>query len=826
MRRAGGATGRWWRALGWITPTLLLMSACGGVDASTKGQQAVAPAPGGDEAAPGDLSGLVTAQDGQPIAGALVSVVDAAVLDDEPAAQVKSGADGRFRVSRLPTGRYGITVTAPGVTGTRLEVLSHRAETPTRGLVARLGGRGIVVQGAVRDPAGKGVPGATVVATRQGEGGVVSFFAPVAPEGHYQIMLPEGRYDVAVKAPGHVAGGPEGGRPVTESAQVDMALRRAPPLDQAAPAEVVSWIQQQAMPLGGTEAGRGLADMAPIKAMVGNARVVSLGEATHGTREFFALKHRMLELLVTELGFTVFAIEGSSPASLAVNEYVLTGKGDPVKALQGLEFWTWNTEEMLALVRWMRRYNENPAHKQKLRFHGFDLEDPQQAVHALLSHLRKVDRPLAQEVSAQLRPLDNEHDVERYPQRGDTVMRATRAAIVRVAEQLDRERPTYERRAGAAAWKLARHHARLLQRTEAMLADPRGGAALREQGMAENVLSLLDLEGPDAKAVLWSHNVHAQRGGQEAYPSMGEHLHRTLGAEHVVFGFGFNQGSFLAVELNPVTGNRLRDFTVGPGDVGTLDATLAKGGVPLFALDLRRAPADGLVGGWLDAALGTRSIGSVYRESSPASSFRRSAPRGALDALLFVERTTATRPLASVRRGRPPSPPPAAVLSNPGFEEVNGRGAAAGWTAPLLTLDTTSTDVATSEQRPRSGKRAAALRVVPRGPSTVGAHALATQTLDAAPFRGKRVRLTVATRVEGLSAEGRAQLFLETVGAKGQPIGYADLLDQPITSTAWADHGVALDIPSEAATLTLGLVLIGDGQAFFDDVRLEALGNP
>jgi hypothetical protein len=72
-----------------------------------------------------------------------------------------------------------------------------------------------------------------------------------------------------------------------------------------------------------------------------------MGEATHGSREFFQMKHRMLEFLAEKMGFTVFAIEANWPESLAVNDFVLNGEGDPAVALAGMYFWTWNTEEVL-----------------------------------------------------------------------------------------------------------------------------------------------------------------------------------------------------------------------------------------------------------------------------------------------------------------------------------------------------------------------------------------------------------------------------------------------------------------------------------------------
>src|SRR5258708_3116463 len=102
---------------------------------------------------------------------------------------------------------------------------------------------------------------------------------------------------------------------------------------------VVEWISAHAVRLQTCEAGHGFADMQPLKKIIGNARIVSLGEATHGTREFFQLKHRMLEFLATEMGFTIFSIEASMPEAYRLNDFVLNGKGDPAQLLTDMYFW-------------------------------------------------------------------------------------------------------------------------------------------------------------------------------------------------------------------------------------------------------------------------------------------------------------------------------------------------------------------------------------------------------------------------------------------------------------------------------------------------------
>ena len=105
--------------------------------------------------------------------------------------------------------------------------------------------------------------------------------------------------------------------------------------------EVVSWIRKNAIPLKTVQAENGFEDMRPLRSAIGSARLVALGEATHGTKEFFQFKHRMFEFLVEEMGFTVFGIEANWPESLAINDYVVNGTGDPAAALAGLHFWTW-----------------------------------------------------------------------------------------------------------------------------------------------------------------------------------------------------------------------------------------------------------------------------------------------------------------------------------------------------------------------------------------------------------------------------------------------------------------------------------------------------
>ena len=159
------------------------------------------------------------------------------------------------------------------------------------------------------------------------------------------------------------------------------------------PDPVVEWIRSNAVRLTSPEAGRGFEDMQALRKMIGSARIVSLGEATHGSREFFQLKHRMLEFLATEMSFSIFSIEANMPEAYRLNDYVLEGKGDPAALLRGMYFWTWDTEEVLAMIQWMRQYNQSG--KGRLQFTGFDMQTPTVAASLARAFVARHDADFA-----------------------------------------------------------------------------------------------------------------------------------------------------------------------------------------------------------------------------------------------------------------------------------------------------------------------------------------------------------------------------------------------------------------------------------------------
>jgi len=167
----------------------------------------------------------------------------------------------------------------------------------------------------------------------------------------------------------------------------------------------LAWLKANAIEIKSVDAGTGFVDLPKLKGAIGDARIVSLGEATHGTREIFQMKHRLIEFLASELGFTIFSIEANMPEAYRLNDYVLHGTGDPKALLQGMYFWTWNTEEVLAMIEWMRQFNA--AGKGRIQFTGFDMQTIRVAVGIVDEFLRKVDADYAADVRAVFQDASN-----------------------------------------------------------------------------------------------------------------------------------------------------------------------------------------------------------------------------------------------------------------------------------------------------------------------------------------------------------------------------------------------------------------------------------
>jgi erythromycin esterase-like protein len=140
------------------------------------------------------------------------------------------------------------------------------------------------------------------------------------------------------------------------------------PAPNNATGDVITALQAHTIALKTMKAGSGFEDLQPLKPILEGKRIVALGEATHGTREFFQMKHRMLEFLVKEMEYENFGMETSAEVGQALNDYISGGSGNPRDVL----YWPWATTEVMDMLDWMRAYNADPLTARKITFYGID----------------------------------------------------------------------------------------------------------------------------------------------------------------------------------------------------------------------------------------------------------------------------------------------------------------------------------------------------------------------------------------------------------------------------------------------------------------------
>jgi erythromycin esterase len=583
--------------------------------------------------------------------------------------------------------------------------------------------------------------------------------------------------------------------------------------------DVIGWLKANALPLASAEPGSSFQDLEQLRPLIGEARIVSLGEATHGTREFFQLKHRMIEYCVSQLGFTIIGFEAEYGATLAVNEYVLHGKGNVLDAVAGMGFWTWDTEEVVAMVEWVRAWNL--ANDRKVKFYGFDMQSsPASGMH-LLAYLERVAPHLAAVCEQGIAPLASAYaadDLRLMP----TIVRGQAASqLATVLDAFTSQRADWISRTSETEWHLARQSAIVLDqfaRINAMENETLSWAKswrFRDQCMAANVRALLDAEGPHTKAVLWAHNGHVQRSPSVFFKvieltNMGSHLHTMFGPEMVVVGFAFNQGSFQAVDET----GKLRDHTVPPAPEGFVDAALAATGLPLLALDLANMPPDGPVAKWLAARPSQRSIGAVFHGEH--SNYSEAAnPRNKYDILLFVDRTTAARANPKVSYPEPGS----GSHGEPSNLELSGSGAHPdGWRALNFSRHPYAVTVA-EEETPEAGR---AVRLGRGDGALIWGDGVLTQTFPVGQWRRQRLVFSAAVRAEAAHIGTGAQLAVRFLAKNGKAVQVVQS-GAPVRSAHWVRHAIAADIPGKAEQIQICLVVTGAAVGWFGDLDLDVM---
>ena len=396
------------------------------------------------------------------------------------------------------------------------------------------------------------------------------------------------------------------------------------------------------------------ADLDPLMDRIGDARIVAIGEASHGTHEYYAWRAALTRRLIEERDFRFVAVEGDWPDCYRVNRSVRLRDGadeDPRDALDAFSrwpTWMWANDDVVAFCRWLREWNAARHEERQVGFYGIDVYSLWDSVQELVGWLGEHEPEHVDRAVQALRCF------EPFGEDGAEYAFASRFAPTsceQAAVDLLRSLCEQRGRGEAATDREGRFSA---EQNAAVVVDAERYYRAMVQGSAESwnvrdvhMVDTLDrlLLHAGGKAVVWEHNTHigdarATDMAGAGMVNVGQLLRERHGTDDVVLvGFGGHRGSVIA---GSAWGAQMQRMVVPPARRGSLEALLhdAVGADALFVVPRGERPA------WLDRRLDHRAIGVVYRpEREKWGNYVPTLLGERYDAFLYLEETTALRPL-------------------------------------------------------------------------------------------------------------------------------------------------------------------------------------
>ena len=436
-------------------------------------------------------------------------------------------------------------------------------------------------------------------------------------------------------------------------------------------------LHEAAHPLAGSPE-----DFDPLVARIGNARFVLIGEASHGTHEFYRIRAEITKRLIRTMGFTAVAVEGDWPDAYRVNRYV-RGEGSDADASVALDDfkrfpqWMWRNADVLDFVGWLREHNDarSPG-ALKTGFYGLDLYSLHASLEAVMQYLRVVDPEAARRAAIRYGCFDRfGDDPQEYGYATTLGMsQSCEAEVVAQLVDLRRAAGEYARRDGRIAQDdlfYAEQNAQVVANAERYYRSMFGRRVsswnVRDEHMADTLDSLetfLGRSGELPKIVVWAHNSHlgdarATEMGSRGELNLGQLVRERHGGDAVLIGFSTYAGTVTAASDWGMPAERK---TVRPGLSDSYEALFHDAGLANFMLDLTAATK---AASYLGSPRLQRAIGVIYRpETERMSHYYRASLRRQFDVVLHYDRTRAVEPLersADWERGELPETYPTSL---------------------------------------------------------------------------------------------------------------------------------------------------------------------
>ncbi len=399
-------------------------------------------------------------------------------------------------------------------------------------------------------------------------------------------------------------------------------------------------------------------DLGPLLERIGDAHLVLIGEASHGTSEFYRMRAEITKGLIRSRGFLVVAVEADWPDAAAVNRWVQSDRpilatGSDTRVFRRFPTWMWRNHETLRFVEWLRERNaELRGERPPVAFHGLDLYSLFTSIQAVLEFLDRVD-PGAARVArhryACLTPWETDPAAYGRAAVSGRYRVCEREAVAMLSDLMAR-RLDYAERDGESVLD-AVQNARLVADAERYYRSMYYGANeswnLRDQHMFDTLESLLAFHGEGTKAVLWEHNSHlgdasATEMGLRGQLNVGQLCREKYGDAAFLIGFGTDHGTVAAADD---WGAPMQVMNVRPSHPESYERLCRDAEIPAFFLHLRE-PDRAELRLELETPRLERAIGVVYRPDTELQShyFHASLPHQ-FDEYVWIDDTRAVRPV-------------------------------------------------------------------------------------------------------------------------------------------------------------------------------------
>jgi erythromycin esterase-like protein len=403
-------------------------------------------------------------------------------------------------------------------------------------------------------------------------------------------------------------------------------------------------------------------DYDPLLELIGDASVVLLGEASHGTHEFYSQRALITRRLIEEKGFTAVAVEADWPDAYEVNRWV-RGVGESQSALDALHGfqrfprWMWRNRDVLEFVEWLRRHNESRRSAERVGFYGLDLYSLFRSIEAVIGFLDQVDPEAARRARYRYSCFENfEEDTQAYGYAAEFGLTTScEDQAVQQLLELQREAAELSRRDGRIPedeFFYAEQNARLVKNAEqyyrTMFRGRISSWNLRDRHMTETLENLkthLERKGIRSKIAVWEHNSHigdarATAMGMSGEWNVGQLARERFGDQAVLVGLTTYAGTVTAASDWDGPAERKR---VRPGLPGSWEALFHGLGKPDFLLPIRD---DMHLVEALDEARLERAIGVIYLpQSERVSHYFEARLSRQFDAVIHFDWTRAVEPL-------------------------------------------------------------------------------------------------------------------------------------------------------------------------------------